>query len=84
VQNAPTPAREDAQRELVRRAARACGVATERDLRDYFRMGPAETKARVGELVEAGELLPVSVKGWGHAAYLDPAARRPRRVLRAV
>ncbi|WP_437755155.1 winged helix-turn-helix domain-containing protein [Sorangium sp. So ce1389] len=77
---APTPARADAQRELVRIAARAMGIATERDLRDYFRMGVAETRARVSELVEAGELLPVSVKGWREAAFLDPAARRPRRV----
>lgn len=84
VQSAPTPAREDSQRELVRRAARAYGVATERDLRDYFRMGPAETKARLEELVEAGELTPVTVKGWGQAAYLDPAARRPRRVEAAA
>lgn len=76
----PTPDRSEAQRELIRRAARAQGVATERDLRDYFRMAPAETKARIAELVEAGDLLPVTVKGWDQPAYLDPAARRPRRV----
>jgi len=76
----PTPDREDAQRQLIRIAARAQGVATERDLRDYFRMGVAETRARIGELTEAGDLIPVKVKGWGHAAYLDPAARRPRKV----
>jgi uncharacterized protein YcaQ len=80
VLDAPTPDREDAQRQLVRMAARAQGVATERDLRDYFRMGVAETKARIAELVEAGELTPVTVKGWGQPAWLDPAARRPRRV----
>ncbi|WP_437733292.1 winged helix-turn-helix domain-containing protein [Sorangium sp. So ce1335] len=80
VLQAPTPAREDAQRELVRIAARAMGIATERDLRDYFRMGMAETRARVSELVDAGELLPVSVTGWREAAFLDSAARRPRRV----
>jgi uncharacterized protein YcaQ len=55
-------------------------VATEQDLRDYFRMGVAETKARLAELVEAGELLPVTVKGWREPAYLDPSARKPRRV----
>jgi uncharacterized protein YcaQ len=76
----PTPPRDEAQRALLRIAARALGVATERDLRDYFRMGLAETKARVAELVEGGDLLPVSVKGWREPAYLDPAARRPRRV----
>lgn len=76
----PTPDRSEAQRELLRRAARAQGVATERDLRDYFRMGPAETKARLAELVEAGDLLAVKVKGWDQPAYLDPAARKPRKV----
>ena len=76
----PTPDRDVAQRELLRIAARAMGVATLRDLRDYFRMGVEETKARVGELVEAGELAPVTVKGWREPAFLDPQARQPRRI----
>jgi uncharacterized protein YcaQ len=76
----PTPSREDAQRELVRIAARAMGVATERDLRDYFRLGVADARARVAELAGAGELLPVAVTGWREAAWLWPGARRPRRV----
>jgi len=76
----PTPAREDAQRDLLRIAARAMGIGTERDLRDYFRMGVQETKARLAELVEDGALTPVTVKGWRETAYLDPVARRPRKV----
>jgi uncharacterized protein YcaQ len=80
----PAPPRDEAQRELVRIAARAQGVATERDLRDYFRMGVAETKARIAELVQAGELAPVTVEGWGQPAYLDPAARRPRKIATAA
>jgi len=77
--SSPTPPLEDAQRELVRIAARALGVATEPDLRDYFRLPTAESKARVAELVEAGELHPVEVEGWGRAqGYLWTKARVPR------
>ena len=76
----PTPAVEDAQRELVRIAARAYGVASERDLRDYFRLPLAETRERVAELVEAGELLGVEVEGWSTPGYLWHEATVPRKV----
>ena len=76
----PTPPIEDAQRELVRVAARAYGIATEADLADYFRMYRKDTKARVAELIAAGELEQVSVDGWSSPAYLHVDARRPRRV----
>jgi uncharacterized protein len=76
----PTPSAEEAQRELLRLSARALGVATEFDLRDYFRLGVADTKARLAELVEAGDLLPVAVEGWTKPAYLDPHARIPRTI----
>ena len=78
---APTPPVADAQRELVRIAARSLGIAAERDLRDYFRLPAADAKARVAELVEAGELLEVEVEGWGRTrGYLDAAARIPGRI----
>ena len=80
VRERPTPSAADAQRELVRIAAGALGVATEPDLGDYFRLPRAASKARVAELVEAGELVPVEVEGWPAPAYLWPAARRPRRL----
>jgi uncharacterized protein YcaQ len=78
--SAPTPSRDEAHRVLLRRAARALGVATERDLRDYFRMGVADARRGVAELAESGDLVPVEVEGWGQPAYLAPDARRPRRI----
>ena len=56
------------------------GVATSKDLRDYFRMPVEGAKDRIAELVEAGDLLPVTVKGWRDQAYLDPNARWARKV----
>lgn len=75
-----TPCVEDAQRELMRISSRALGVAAERDLRDYFRLPAAEARQRIAELVEAGELLPVSVEGWRTQGFLHATARVPRRV----
>lgn len=80
----PTPAEEDAQRELLRIAARAHGVATESDLRDYFRLPTTACKRHLEELVEAGDLLPAQVEGWRQTAYLAPDAKLPRWVRGAA
>jgi uncharacterized protein len=77
---APTPTEQDAQRELLRIAARCLGIASEPDLGDYFRLPRSASKARVAELAADGELLPVSVEGWGAPAYIWPQARRPRKL----
>lgn len=77
---APEPDRADAVRELLARSASALGVATEPDLRDYYRLAPEDSKRAVEELVEAGTLEPVRVRGWRDVAYRHTDARAPRRV----
>lgn len=76
----PTPSETDAQRALVEHAARALGVATESELRDYFRLGPVEARMAVATLAEEGVLLPTTVKGWRGPAWLHRDARLPRRI----
>lgn len=84
VLDAPTPTVEAAQRELIRLSARAHGVATEKDLRDYFRLSVRDAREAVASLLDAGELLPVQVEGWRQPAYLWPEAAQPRRVTRSA
>ncbi|MDD0841613.1 winged helix-turn-helix domain-containing protein [Pseudomonas sp. Gutcm_11s] len=76
----PEIAEAEAQRQLLLRSADALGVATERDLRDYYRLDASDAKARLVELVEAGELLPVTVQGWKQAGYCRGEPSIPRRV----
>jgi uncharacterized protein YcaQ len=71
---------DDAARQLTAKAAVALGVATEPDLRDYYRLPPAMSQQAVAELVEEGVLTPVSVDGWRHPAYRHTAAKAPRKV----
>jgi uncharacterized protein YcaQ len=78
--NAPTPTEEDAHRELLRISARAHGIGTAADLADYFRLKTTDARARLDELVEAGDLQKVRVEGWPAEAYLDSTIVVPRRV----
>lgn len=87
---AAPPPPEEAIRELVRIAARAHGIGTERCLRDYFRLGAREARRAIAELAEQGELIPAEIveRRGGRAgadeapipAWFHREARRPRRV----
>ena len=74
--------RADAQRELLRIAARALGVATEPDLRDYFRLG---SRRRAGRARRARRgrraAVPVEVEGWRAAGL--PRSGRPHAAARS-
>lgn len=71
---------EQGARELISRAATALGVATEPDLRDYYRLGPETSRQAVAELGEDGVLEEVEVRGWRGPAYRLVGARMPRKV----
>ena len=72
---APTPPERDAVRALVAQAARAHGIGTANDLRDYFRLPLADAKVAIADLIEAGVLEQVAVEGWSKPAYRHREAR---------
>ncbi|ARC56217.1 hypothetical protein AS850_03900 [Frondihabitans sp. 762G35] len=72
--------REEAQRLLLARAARAHGIGTPRDLGDYFRMKNAAVVPALRDLEDAGEIRRVEVASWKAPAFLHAEARVPRRI----
>src|SRR5439155_2330274 len=84
VLDTPTPTPAEAQRMLVAVAARALGVAADKDIADYFRLNLTAARPLIADLVEAGELRKVAVEGWTRPAYLHAEARLPRRIAGAA
>jgi uncharacterized protein YcaQ len=76
----PTLPERDAIRALAARGARAFGIATEADMRDYFRLPIPEARHAIAELVEEGTLLPAAIEGWDKPAYLAAGSETPARV----
>lgn len=76
--------RAEAQRDLLRAAARAQGVASTGDLADHWRMPVTEARPRLEELAAAGELRPVRVEGWREPAWLHAGAAIPPRTAGAA
>lgn len=70
----------DAIRELVGISVRALGIGTLRDVADYYRILQAQAKTALQQLMDAGEVLPVTVRGWDRPAYLHRDARIARRI----
>jgi hypothetical protein len=80
----PTPSDDDAKRALLALAARSLGIATARDLADYYRIRMPQARPLVPDLVEAGEIVPVTVEGWRDPAFLHRDAVVPRRIAAAT
>lgn len=70
--------KDDAEREMLLRGARAHGVGTLADFADYYRITHA--RGHLQDLVDAGRLEEVAVEGWDQPAYLHPEAKLPRRI----
>ncbi len=80
LRSAPALPEDEQQRRLILIGARALGVATEADLRDFFRLDAADGKRRVHELVQSGALQMVAVEGWKQPAYVETGRRVPRNI----
>lgn len=76
--------RDDAVRELVRRAARSHGIGTVRDLADYYRLSIADATRALRDLADSGDVRRVSVDGWTAPAFLHRDVRVPRRIEAAA
>jgi uncharacterized protein YcaQ len=79
VLNAPAPPEGEAVRRLIDLSAQALGVASEADLRDYFRLPVDAFKKALPELIEAGILVPVKVDGWKVKAFRHRDTGAPRK-----
>lgn len=66
---ASPPAQEQAQKVLLTRAAKSLGVASQRDLADYFRIPATKVTHLLDELVEDETLVRLNVEGWGVGGY---------------
>ena len=67
-------------RRQVHRAATALGVATLKDIADYYRLTPSVAAPAVAALEKAGQLQPIAVDGWQEPAWLSQDARLPRDI----
>lgn len=77
VLDAQTPSEAEAQRELVRTAISALGVATERDIRDYFRLDTLDARRALLDLLDGSDIVKANVEGWRNVAYMAAGTANP-------
>lgn len=67
-----------ARKTLLLRAAKSSGVATAKDLADYYRQLMPIVKPLIQELVAERKLIETKVEGWKEIAYLLPETTVPK------
>ncbi len=77
---APGLPTDEAYRVLALDGLRGLGIASAADIADYWRLNVPRLRPVLRDLVEAGEIEPVSVAGWTAPAFVDPRLTVPRRV----
>jgi uncharacterized protein len=75
----PTPDDASAMDALIGRSAQALGLATDKDLIDYFRLPPADARQAIARCVESGVLRAIQIEGWKQATFLHRDAKLPRK-----
>jgi len=76
----PIPGPAEARRALLLKGAASMGVATTRDLADYYRINIKAARPLVDELADGGALERVRVEGWKDDAFVHPDAVTPRTI----
>jgi uncharacterized protein len=79
VRSLPTPGERDAMLQLIDLAAQALGIGTEFDLRDYFRLPVKDAAQATKDAIDAGIIIPVTVRGWKKPAFIHRDAKLPRK-----
>ena len=80
----PTPAPDDAVRELTKRSVQALGLGTAKGVADYFRLPIKMVRPALDELVESRAIDVAEVESWNKPAFADPKAVVPRRITGAT
>jgi uncharacterized protein len=75
----PTPNEKEVFQKLIVMSAQALGIATEIDLRDYFRLPVNEARQAITAAREAGQIEMIKVEGWKNDAYVQSGAKIPNK-----
>ncbi len=77
---ADVPPQDEAEKQLLVRAARHLAVGTASDLADYHRQHVPTARRHLAELAAAGRVVEVAVEGWRGPVYAHPDLVIPRRI----